>query len=398
MQEHTENNLAAAENILSKNVLSEHMGALSEKVYDLEQKLEEGQAHKQDKINALEKTVTHNAKMLDALSLAHNRPQGDITDRSYTCKAFAHYVKTGDIDTKAFQSSNDEEGGFLVPQEISRDILTHLKEQSFFRSLAKTTTIGTEAFETLVAKDGMSVGWAKETADRPETSGTTFRRLRIRTHELYARPKATQKLIDDAFINIEQWIVQQVADEMAQKETEAFITGDGDGKPRGFLTYATEEHSGTPKIDSLKTGQNGAFSGENPAFALFDLVGAMLPCYLAGAVWLMSRSVAGAIQKLKEPNQMHYLWQAPHGASKHATLLGYPVYITEYMPALESGTQSYGLAFGNFKHAYHVVDRQDVHLLRDPYTAKPYVEFYTTKRVGGDVVNSDAIKVLHFSA
>lgn len=372
--------------------IPQHLGFLSEKVYDIERK--------QENFESLQKSVERTEQNLKAFTLAHKRPGLVATEKPLACKAFHHYIKTGErpaLDQKALHTSEDNNGGYLVPQQLSHDIATTLKEQSFFRALANVTSISADALETLVSHNDMEVGWAKETAEHPETQTPAFRKIRIRAHELYARPKATQKLIDDALVNIESWIVQQVTEQIAQKETEAFIQGDGDGKPRGFLTYVDGAHNGTDQIDAIKTGKNGAFADQNPAHALFDMVGALKSAYLSQSVWVMSRAAASAVQKLKEPNQMHYLWQTPQGKGQTATLLGHPVYVTDFMPTLQEGTAANAIAFGNFKQAYHIVDRKDVHILRDPYSAKPYVEFYTTKRVGGDVINPEALKVLSFS-
>lgn len=242
------------------------------------------------------------------------------------------------------------------------------------------------------------MGWAQEKDARQETETPELTKVRISVHELYARSRATQQLLEDACINVESWLVEKITAQMAETESAAFVKGNGEGKPRGFLSYEHSEAFQWGRLQALKTGKNGAFPTENPENCLIDLFHLLKPAYLKDAVWLMSRSVQAAVRKLKDPTTHSPLWQPTLSQEFLPTLMGFPVYITDHMPTLTPGEEAPGLVFGNFKQGYQIVDRQSLHILRDPYSAKPYVEFYTTKRVGGDVINFEAIKVLDLKA
>lgn len=352
-----------------------------------------------DHFDCLSEIVLQNKTAIKAIEDTNRTLQRPITDTkmqesSLENKSFGAYIRKGEtapLNTKEM-SSTDSEGGYLIPQELSTNIAERLKERSFFRKLAKVTQISTDALETLSAENDLDVGWTQEKDSRDPTDTPACNKIRIIAHELYARPRATQRLIDDASINIEDWISNQITAQMAEKETAAFIKGDGQGKPHGFLHAAAAENSG---VECVKSKKDGAFDDAKPEHTLLDMIHALKTPYLNGAAWIMSRSAEAQVRKLKEPNHMHYIWEPATRSGDTASLLGYPVYVTDHMPALAAGSQS--IVFGNFKEAYHIVDRGDVHMLRDPYSAKPFVEFYTTKRVGGDLINSDALVTLKFA-
>ncbi|MDC0349146.1 phage major capsid protein [Alphaproteobacteria bacterium] len=220
-------------------------------------------------------------------------------------------------------------------------------------------------------------------------------KIRISLQELYAKPKATQKLLDDGAINIEDWLVSKVTEKMVRIENEAFISGDGEGKPTGFLHYQTEDVASFGRLQHHKTGANGGFGGIG-ANILFDMVASLKTEYLSDAVWVMSRSAEAAVRKLKERGTGQYLWQPALGDRLLPVLMGHPVHVMDEMPALVFGEASSSIAFGSFKDGYQIVEKPQLNVLRDPYSAKPYVEFYITKRVGGDVIDFDAIKILKF--
>jgi HK97 family phage major capsid protein len=343
------------------------------------------------------KTLMHTTKAAPA------RPAMDTqaSQSRKETKAFTHYMRKGDasmLEGKSFSGSVDGEGGYTVPPEISDRIYGTLGEQSFFRRIARVTNISTDALEVLLSNRNMQVGWAQEKDAHNTTDTPEIRKLKIAVHELYARPRATQRLLDDSAVHLEAWIAQQVAEQMAASETEAFIQGDGNNKPRGFLTEETSEAEESNKIQVIKTGAAGAFGAENPQNALLDLFHALKPAYLSRAVWIMSRSAQAEVRKIRDPNTLHHLWQPQLSATQLPSLLGHPVYITDHMPSLVKETESTSIAFGNFFEGYHIVDRKGVHVLRDPFSSKPYVEFYTSKRVGGQVTNHEAIKLLKFAA
>jgi HK97 family phage major capsid protein len=219
-------------------------------------------------------------------------------------------------------------------------------------------------------------------------------KIRIPVHEIYAKSRATQKLLDDAKIDVESWLASKVATAMLVKENHAFINGDGNGKPRGLLSYPTVAGDDVEwgKLEHVLSGEDGAFIDGD---VLIDVSSRLKPGYLDGAVWLMSRTAQMAVRKLKDKVTGSYLWQPALLSGAPNTLLGHPVVVADDMPAFAKGSLS--VAFGNFQHAYQIVDHSGMHVLRDPYSAKPYVEFYTTRRVGGDVVNFEAVKLIKFS-
>ena len=199
-------------------------------------------------------------------------------------------------------------------------------------------------------------------------------RIKIDLHELYAKPKITQKILDDAAINVEDWIVDKVSQKMKRIEDQAFILGDGEGKPRGFLTYETGATPRFGRLQHIKTGEDGGF-GEEGAAPLFAMVDSLKTEYLSQAVWIMSRSALSAIRQIKDPATGHYLWQPSLSEHGPSTLMGYPVHVTDAMPSLKKGTASASVAFGHFGEGYQIVERPDISVLRDPYSSKPFVEF-----------------------
>jgi HK97 family phage major capsid protein len=212
---------------------------------------------------------------------------------------------------------------------------------------------------------------------------------------MYANPAATQKVLDDSFVNLESWLADKVADKFARIENAAFVNGDGVGKPRGFLTYgAGTTLPGT--IEQIPTGINSGFAtdgtGGDP---LITLIYSLKQAYRSGARFFMPRAVVSLVRKIKDSDGM-YIWQPGIAAGQPSTLLGFPVVEFEDMEA--PGVTSLSAAFGNMGEAYQIVDRQGIRVLRDPYTNKPYVHFYTVKRTGGDVVNFEAIKILRLGA
>lgn len=357
-----------------------------------------------EKLDRLNQHLDETQGRLKRLEAAHGRPQlGGALESSCSHKsAFMGYVRkgdTGELEAKGLSSRSDKEGGYLIPQEIAQDIIQTIVPQSPMRQVAKVLTITSDALEILVDKDDLDAGWAQETGDRPETATPEWARIRIPVHEMYARPRATQKLLDDSEINLEAWLSGKIASRMASLENQAFIYGDGVGKPKGFLSYETASRGNWSwgKLEAMTTGVEGDF-GDHGADQLIDLLNLLKPQYMQGAVWMMPRSAQARIRKLKDSATGQYLWQPGLNGETSPTLMGYPVILADDMPALTQGTESTSVAFGNFKEAYSIIDRQGTQILRDPFSAKPYVEFYTTRRVGGDIVNFEALKVLKFGA
>lgn len=309
-----------------------------------------------------------------------------------------HNSLTAD-EIKALSVGGDPDGGYVVNPDMSGRIVDRMFDTSPVRAYASIQTIGTDALEGLIDDDEAAFGWVEETEARPETDTPQLGKWRIPAHEMYANPAATQRLLDDAEIDMEAWLAGKVADKFARGEAAAFVNGSGVGRPRGFLTYADWDTAGTYQrgaIEQFDTGVDGEFAAA-PAGGdiLIDTMTALQTRYRNNANWFMNRGTQGAVRKLKDSDGA-YLWQPGIAAGQPATLLGYSVAIFEDMPNIATGSLS--MAFGDMQAAYQIVDRAGIRVLRDPYTNKPYVHFYTTKRVGGDVLDFSALKLVRFAA
>ncbi|MEQ8177934.1 MAG: phage major capsid protein [Amphiplicatus sp.] len=355
-----------------------------------------------DKIERINKTLDQQKSAIDRMTLGAQRPRKGESPRFDERRgAFQRYMRAGDasalasLDLKAVSIGADTDAGYLAPEPVERIINAALRDISPIRQIASVREIGATVFKKPVSLGGAASGWVGETAGRPETTAPTLSSIDFPTAELYAMPAASQALLDDAVVDIEQWLADEVQAEFAAQESEAFVNGDGTAQPRGFLDYdkAAEASRDADEIGYIATGVDGAWPASNPADKLLDLVYAPKQVYRAGASFVMNRAVVGQIRKFKD-GEGNYLWQPSTEAGTPATLLGYPVIEAEEMPAIASG--AFPIAFGDFARGYLIVDRQGVRILRDPYSAKPYVLFYTTKRVGGGVQNFDAIKLMKF--
>ncbi len=317
--------------------------------------------------------------------------------------AFAAYVRSGEagglkrLEAKALSAGSGPDGGYLAPSTVESEILRRLAAVSPIRSLATVRTISSGTYKKAFSTTGPASGWVAETAARTQTNAPTLAELSFPAMELYAMPAATQTLLDDAIVNIDQWIAEEVESAFAEQEGAAFVTGDGTDKPKGFLAYSTvaEASWSWGNIGVLNTGVAGAFPASTPSDVLVDLVYALKAGYRQNAAFVMNRKTQAAIRKFKDSTGS-YLWQPPASAGAPATLLGFPLVEAEDMPNIANNAVS--IAFGDFRRGYLVVDRAGVRILRDPYSAKPYVLFYTTKRVGGGVQDFAAIKGLKFAA
>ncbi len=316
--------------------------------------------------------------------------------------AFRNYIRKNNAgsqidEVKALSVGSDPDGGYTVTPDLSGRIAQLVRETSPMRQAANVVTIGTDALEGIHDLNEATSGWVSETEQRTETATPKIGEYRIPVHEQYAEPRATQKLLDDAVFNIEEWLAGKIAERMARMENEAFVNGNGVRKPRGFLTYA----AGTPTagafntIEQIASGANGGFADEDAGDALINLVFSLKSGYRENASFMMKRATLADVRKLKDASG-NYLWQPDFQLKQGGTLLGFDVVEAEDMPDIANG--SLAIAFGDFKAGYQIVDRQGIRVLRDSFTAKPYVKFYTTKRVGGDVVNFEAIKLMRFSA
>jgi HK97 family phage major capsid protein len=317
--------------------------------------------------------------------------------------AFDLYVRAGEsaglkrLEEKALSSGSGPDGGYLVPAEVERMVLTRLANLSPVRALATVRVISGGQYKRAVSVRDAVSGWVADTAARPQTDTPVLSELTFPAMELYAMPAATQTLLDDAIVDIDSWLADEVETAFAEQEGTAFVTGNGVGRPRGFLTYDLVANTAwvPGRIGTVPTGAAGAFPAASPSDVLFDLVYALRSGYRQNATFVMNRRLQSTIRKFKDADG-NYLWQPPLAAGAAATLMGFPVAEAEAMPNAAAGSLS--VAFGDFRRGYLVVDRAGLRVLRDPYSAKPYVLFYTTKRVGGGVQDFDAIKLLSFTA
>ncbi|MBO9396817.1 phage major capsid protein [Shimia sp. R9_2] len=316
-------------------------------------------------------------------------------------KAFDAYLRTGEddglrgleLEDKAMSSSVNSDGGYLVDPQTAETIKSVLNSTASIRAIANVVTVEAGSYDVLIDSSDVGAGWADETSATAETGTPNIERIAIPLHELSALPKASQRLLDDSAFDIEGWLAGRVADKFARAEAAAFINGDGVDKPTGIMTYPTvaEASWSWGNIGYVATGADGDFNG---ADALVELVYALGAQYRANGSFVMNSKTAGAVRKLKDADG-RFLWSDGLTAGEPARLLGYPVLIAEDMPDIASGADA--IAFGDFAAGYTVAERPDLRVLRDPFSAKPHVLFYATKRIGGDVSDFAAIKFLRFA-
>lgn len=361
----------------------------------------------EEKMARIDTALDDATRRLDRLTLDRSRPAlGRDEPRDPLVgehkAAFASYIRSGEagglkrLEGKALSAGSGPDGGYLAPSSVESEILRRLSSASPIRSLATVRTISSGTYKKAFSTTGPASGWVGETAARPQTGSPTLAELSFPAMELYAMPAATQTLLDDAIVNIDQWIAEEVESAFAEQEGAAFVSGDGIDKPKGFLAYPTvaETSWSWGNIGVLNTGVAGAFATATPSDILVDLVYALKAGYRQNASFVMNRKTQAQVRKFKDSTGQ-YLWQPPASVGAPATLMGFPLVEAEDMPNIANNAVA--LAFGDFRRGYLVVDRAGVRILRDPYSAKPYVLFYTTKRVGGGVQDFAAIKGLKFA-
>jgi HK97 family phage major capsid protein len=349
---------------------------------------------------ALKAQVERQAVSAGRLPLDGVKSAGDTVDPARA--AFVErYLRRGQdvgVELKSLTNVSGAEGGFAVPREIDAMIARTMKGRSPMRAVANVVQTGSAGYRKLIATAATAAGWVGETAPRPETATRSFAEIVPPTGELYANPAASPAMLDDAMFDVESWLADEIAREFAVAEGTAFITGNGVNRPKGLLTYATTAQNDNLRafgtIQHVASGAAGAFAAANPQDRLVDLVHALRSPYRQGAVWLMNSDTLGRIRKLKTTDGA-FIWQPGLVEGQSATLLGYPVVEAEDMP--DVAADSLSIAFGNFKEAYVIADRGETAILRDPFSNKPFVHFYATKRVGGALVNSEAVKLMKFA-
>jgi HK97 family phage major capsid protein len=362
-----------------------------------------------DKMDRINRAIDEQKKVLDQMALKKARPPLGRGERELSPEAAEHkaafdaYVRRGEegalreMEAKAFSAGSGTDGGYLVPPETDTEIGRRISAVSPMRALSTVRTVSTSVLKKPFATAGLATGWVAEAAARPQTNSAQLAELAFPTMELYAMPAATQSLLDDAAVDVEAWIAGEVDIVFAEQEGDAFIRGDGITKPKGFLSYTAVADSSWSwgSLGYIATGAVGAWKATGPSDTLIDTVYSLKAGHRQNGTFMMNRRTQSDIRKFKDADG-NYLWRPPVAAGQPASLLGFPIAEAEEMP--DVGANSLSLAFGDFRSGYLVVDRTGVRILRDPYSAKPYVLFYTTKRVGGGVQNFEAIKLVKFAA
>ncbi|MBT55839.1 MAG: phage major capsid protein [Mameliella sp.] len=357
------------------------------------------QAEIEEKLQKQEERLT----MLDQKTAKANRPA--LSTRTEVeaphQKAFDAYLRSGDddglrgleLEGKAMSSAINSDGGYLVDPQTAETIKSSLNTTASIRQIANVVNVDASAFDVLIDQNDTGAGWANETGSAAETGTPTIERISIPLYELNAMPKVSQRLLDDSAFDVDAWLAGRIAEKFARAEAGAFVAGDGNDKPRGFLNHTIVEDS-TWTWGNLGYVPSGSGTGIGDGDALIDVVYAVNAPYRANSTFVMNSKTAGALRKLKDADGRH-LWADGFAFGEPGRLLGYPVLIAEDMPDIEA--DSYPIAFGDFTAGYTIAERPDLRVLRDPFSAKPHVLFYASKRVGGDVSDFAAIKLLRIA-
>ncbi|RED16047.1 phage major capsid protein [Parasphingopyxis lamellibrachiae] len=361
------------------------------------------QAEEQSSVDRVAEHIAAVKRWMDAHTVAAARPalEGTKSMSRGQSDFTAHYLRRGleaGLERKSFDGTSGAAGGYAIPQEIDAVIDRTLNDISPIRAIANVVKVGSAGYRKLVTTGGTPSGWVAENAARPETDTPDFAEIAPPMGELYANPAASQAMLDDAAFDVEAWLASEIASEFAQAEGAAFVSGSGVNRPKGFLSATiTNEADDARAFGSLQyiaTGTDGGFDASDPEYALVDLVQSLRSPYRQGAHFVMNSSTLSAIRKFKTADGA-FLWQPSLMAGQPDTLLGYPIVEADDMPDIASDADA--IAFGNFKAGYLIAERAETAILRDPFSNKPFVHFYATKRVGGQVSNSEAIKLLRFS-
>ncbi|MBA4352586.1 MAG: phage major capsid protein [Rhodobacter sp.] len=360
----------------------------------------------QGEVKALVKQQDERVTMLDRKMTGYGRPplsaaaEVGVPHR----KAFNAYLRTGDDDAlrglalegKALNSAVAADGGYLVDPQTADAIRSMLVSTSSIRAIAQVVQVEAASFDVLIDRSEVGSGWATEAAAQAETGTPVLERISIRLHELSAMPKASQRLLDDSAFDVEGWLAGKIATRFLRAESAAFVSGDGVDKPKGFLTppKVAQASWAWGSLGYVPSGAASDFAPNNPADCIINLVYALGAEYRANATFVMNSKTAGAVRKMKDADG-RFLWSDGLAAGEPARLMGYAVLICEDMPDIAAG--AHAIAFGDFRAGYTIAERPDLRILRDPFSAKPHVLFYASKRVGGEVTDFAAIKLLRFA-
>lgn len=359
---------------------------------------------KLDKINEHLNSLGEAQKAVEAkMSRAAESTVAVKTDEHRS--AFVSWLRKGDASgieaIKGMRVSDNENGGYLVPESVEGPIVQRLFDGSPMRQVARVIQIGGNALQGAISYGQLSVAWTDEVTANSDPTTPTLKQYRIPVNVQRSSPQVSPVMLEDAMVNVEAWLGENIARDFALSEQTAFIAGSGAGRPRGITTYTTAATADSSRawgqLEHVITGTNGGFgSNANGTDKLITLIGQLKSGYRAGAAFMMSRGTLAAARTLKTSGG-DYIWQPSTQAGNPSVLLGYPVIEAEDMPAYTT-TGALGIAFGNFGAGYFIVDRVGLSVLRDPYSNNPQITFHASRRVGGAVVDFDAIKFLKFTA
>ncbi|EAZ5304628.1 phage major capsid protein [Salmonella enterica] len=336
---------------------------------------------------------------LESELAAVKRPGGGTESKvaAEHTKAFDLFVRKGrddglkDLESKAMSTDSDEDGGYAVPEQLDRNIIKMLTDDVVMRQVSTVIRVGTPAYKKLVDVGGIGAGWVGETDPRPATNTPKLEPVTPSWGELYGNPQATQTMLDDAFFNVQSFLENDLTEEFSEMEEAAFTLGDGSKKPKGYLAYAmAAKDDKTRPFGTLENMATASATGITTD-ELITILYKLRKKYRLGARWMMNNKTVSYIRMLKN-TEGDYIWRPGIELDQPSSLLGYAIAENEQMPDMGAGATA--LSFGNFKRGYYILDRMGTRMLRDPYTNKPYVGFYTTRRVGGMLVDSNAIKVM----
>lgn len=341
--------------------------------------------------------------MLDRKTMTFGRPALSTSTEVEVphVKAFDAYLRSGDddglrglvLEGKAMSTAVAADGGYLVDPRTSDTIRSMLVSTASLRAVANVVQVDGPTFDVLIDRSEVGSGWATETTSQAETATPAIERISIKLHELSAMPKASQRLLDDSAFDVEGWLATKIATRFIRAESAAFINGDGVDKPKGILLPPKVANASWTwgNLGYVPTGAASDFATTNAADCIISLVYALGADYRANASFLMNSKTAGAVRKMKDADG-RFMWSDGLAAGEPARLMGYPVLICEDMPDIAAN--AYPIAFGDFASGYTIAERPDLRVLRDPFSAKPHVLFYASKRVGGDISDYAAIKLL----
>lgn len=369
--------------------------------------LEEKLKRINDVISETQTNISAQQKAIDEMVAKGARPgeNGRTADsnKAHT-DAFVKYLRTGEdsglaeIQRKAMTVNSDPNGGYFVPVDHSGRIVQKVFETTPFRQICNVDTTTRDIYEGETDRDEVTSGWVGEVTSRTDTATSTVGKYQIQIGEIYAMPKISQKLLDDADRDVAMWLEQKLADKFSRAQNSAFAIGNGVNKPYGITAYTTAATADSSRswgvLEHIAAGASGAFTSTTPQDKIYDMIYALKADYRQGATWIMPKAVLLLIRKFKD-GQNNFIWQPSYVAGQPSTLGGYPVVESEDMPAVAANSLS--AAFGNFMRGYTIVDRKGISTLRDPFTSKGNIVFYSTARVGGAVVDFEAIKLLKFA-